>query len=241
MTSGIETLITALYVKIDNEYRGGKRFGRLPKLSACELLCPAVAQALLGHRSQCRWMRYATKHLTGMFPYLPTRSAYNKRLCSALPLVKRIIRDPARDSDFWFDNHWIVDSTPVRARCPDRRSRARPVGPCQHQAGRAGSLDGDVGGRRRPDRRTRNHPADRDKGFASTAFEKEPAERGITLLRPSRKREKTRFGELMLKKIRQLSGSVNDTLKGNFSNPSRTCAPQCAEVCPCGQIAVRAS
>ena len=31
-----------------------------------------------------------------MFPYLPTRSAYNKRLRAALPLVKRIIRDLAR-------------------------------------------------------------------------------------------------------------------------------------------------
>jgi hypothetical protein len=58
-------------------------------------------------------MRYATKHLTGMFPYLPTRSAYNERLRSALPIAKRIIRDLGQDSDFWHDNHWIVDSTPV--------------------------------------------------------------------------------------------------------------------------------
>lgn len=113
MEKDIETLVTALYVKIDDEYGGIKPFGRPPKLSASELLCLAVAQALLGHRSECRWIRYATKHLTGMFPYLPTRSAYNKRLRSALPLVKRIIRDLGRDSDFWFDNHWIVDSTPV--------------------------------------------------------------------------------------------------------------------------------
>jgi hypothetical protein len=28
-----------------------------------------------------------------------------------LPLLKRIIRDFARDTDFWFGNHWIVDST----------------------------------------------------------------------------------------------------------------------------------
>nr|WP_194893427.1 hypothetical protein [Catenulispora pinisilvae] len=41
MTSDIETLITALHVKIDNEYGGVKRFGRPPKLSASELLCLA--------------------------------------------------------------------------------------------------------------------------------------------------------------------------------------------------------
>ena len=92
----METLVTALYVKIDDEYGGIKCFGRPLKLSASELLCLAVAQALLGHRSECRWIRYASKHLSGLCPYLPTRSAYNKRLRSALPLVKQIIRDLGR-------------------------------------------------------------------------------------------------------------------------------------------------
>ncbi|GAA3710973.1 hypothetical protein GCM10022224_090550 [Nonomuraea antimicrobica] len=40
-----------------------------------------------------------------------------------------------------------------------------------------------------------------DKGFASKPFEKDPAEQGIELLRPSRKREKQRYGEPMLKKV----------------------------------------
>jgi hypothetical protein len=48
-----------------------------------------------------------------MFPYLPQRPGYNKRLRSALPLLKRMIRELPMDSDFWFDNHSIVDSTPV--------------------------------------------------------------------------------------------------------------------------------
>nr|WP_197048785.1 hypothetical protein [Streptosporangium roseum] len=34
------------------------------------------------------------------------------------------------------------------------------------------------------------------------------------MLRPSRKDEKARYGEPMLKKVRQLIESVNDTLKG---------------------------
>ena len=96
MDNDLETLITALYVKIDDAHGGVRCLGRPPKLTASELLCLAVAQALLGHRSESRWMRYATKHMAGMFPYLPTRSAYNKRLRAALPLVKRIIRDLAR-------------------------------------------------------------------------------------------------------------------------------------------------
>src|SRR3954468_12637054 len=55
-----------------------------------------------------------------------------------------------------------------------------------------------------------------DKGFAGAALEKDLADLGITLLRPSRKREKKRFGEPMLKKVRQLIESVNDTLKGQL-------------------------
>ena len=55
-----------------------------------------------------------------------------------------------------------------------------------------------------------------DKGFAGREFEKGLVEQGITLLRPSRKREKARYGEPMLKKVRQLIESVNDTLKGQL-------------------------
>jgi hypothetical protein len=55
-----------------------------------------------------------------------------------------------------------------------------------------------------------------DKGFASATFERQLAQQGIELLRPSRKREKARYGEPMLKKIRQLIESVNDTLKGQL-------------------------
>src|SRR5689334_17004645 len=52
-----------------------------------------------------------------------------------------------------------------------------------------------------------------DKGFASAQFEADLAARGITLLRPSFKREKPRAGEPLLKSVRQLIESVNDTLK----------------------------
>ncbi|MEV6321631.1 IS982 family transposase, partial [Nocardia sp. NPDC051787] len=47
-------------------------------------------------------------------------------------------------------------------------------------------------------------------------FETLLGEYGITMLRPSRKREKARFGEPLLKKLRQLIESVNDTLKGQL-------------------------
>jgi hypothetical protein len=237
-------------VKIDDKIRGSRSMGRPPLLSDSELVCLAVAQALLGHHSEARWLRFARTHLLGMFPYLPQQSGYNKRLRAALPLVKQMIRELATDSDFWFDTHWIVDSTPVPC------GMSRPTVQRSNLAGWAGygycashsrffwglrlylvctptgmpilwalanpklgerevlaaMLEVDAG-----------LVAERegvllisDKGFASRPFEQQLAAQGVELLRPSRKREKQRYGEPMLKKVRQLIESVNDTLKGQL-------------------------
>jgi hypothetical protein len=55
-----------------------------------------------------------------------------------------------------------------------------------------------------------------DKGFAAKWFEDDLAARGVQLLRPSRKQEQTRPGAPLLKSVRQLIESVNDTLKGQL-------------------------
>src|SRR6266851_10477889 len=47
VTNDIETLITALYVKIDDELGGPRWLGRPPVLTDSELVCAAVALAAL--------------------------------------------------------------------------------------------------------------------------------------------------------------------------------------------------
>lgn len=250
MTQDLNTLLTALYVKIDDEIGGTRWRGRPPLLTDSELVCLAVAQALLGFHSEARWLRYAHAHLRGMFPYLPQRPGYNKRLRAALPLIKRIIRELVHDSDFWFDNQWIVDSTPVPC------GMSRPTVQRSDLAGWAGygycashsrffwglrlylvctptgmpilwALANPKIGEREVLAAMLEIDIDliaqrgtilliSDKGFASKSFERELAEQGIELLRPSRKREKARYGEPILKKVRQLIESVNDTLKGQL-------------------------
>ena len=121
MDADLDTLVTALYVKIDDMLVKDRRPGHPVRLSQPELVCLAVAQALLGFHSEHRWIRFALCHLRGCFPYLPHQPGYNKRLRAALPLVKQVIRDLAADSDFWFDNVWIADSTPVEC------GRSRPA------------------------------------------------------------------------------------------------------------------
>ena len=103
MDADLDTLVTALYVKIDDMLVKDRRPGHPARLSQPELVCLAAAQALLGFHSEHRWIRFAICHLRGCFPYLPHQPGYNKRLRAALPLVKQVIRDLAADSDFWLD------------------------------------------------------------------------------------------------------------------------------------------
>ena len=70
--------------------------------------------------------------LPGAFPYLPGQSGYNKRLRAALPLLKRLIRVLAADTDLWSDSVWLVDSTPVEC------ARSRPTALRSDLAGVAG-------------------------------------------------------------------------------------------------------
>ncbi len=75
MNTDLDTLLIALYVLVDDhvipaEQRRGP--GRPKKLTDAELVCLAVAQVLLGARSEHHWMRTCYARLGHLFPYLPT-------------------------------------------------------------------------------------------------------------------------------------------------------------------------
>ncbi|MBB2741440.1 UNVERIFIED_ORG: hypothetical protein FHR35_001260 [Microbispora rosea subsp. rosea] len=251
MTQDLNTLLTALYVKIDDELGGPRWMGRPPVLTDSELVCVAVAQSMLGFTSEAHWLRCARKHLRDLFPYLPQQSGYNKRLRAALGLIKRVIRMLAKSSDFWLDDCWIVDSTPIPC------GMSRPTVKRSNLAGWAGYgycashsrfywglklylvctpagmpilwalADPKIGEREVLAALLEVEAGVAaehdgillicDKGFAGKDFETLLGEYGIRMLRPSRKDEKARYGEPMLKKVRQLIESVNDTLKGQLN------------------------
>ena len=120
MDADLDTLATALYVKIDELLKAAPRLapwrpvvGIAPQLSDAELVTLAVMQALLGFTSEARWLRYATRQLRHLFPYLPGQSGYNKRLRRAGGLLRHVIRAVASDTALWTDDVWLADSTPV--------------------------------------------------------------------------------------------------------------------------------
>jgi hypothetical protein len=120
----IETLATALYVKIDDMLEDWPDLA-LPRpatttsitVSDAELLTMAVMSALLGFTSERRWLRYVNACLAGMFPRRIGQSGYNKRVRKAFPLFIRVIRMLAMDTSLWSDDVWVVDSTPVQCGC----------------------------------------------------------------------------------------------------------------------------
>ena len=133
MDADLDTLATALYVKIDDAVKLDPSLARqrppvgiCPKLSDAELLTLCVLQALGGFVSEARFIRYARVHLRHLFPYLPCQPGYNKRLRAAAGQLKVLIRILACDTDSFFDDVWVIDSTPVecgRSRPTAKRSK----------------------------------------------------------------------------------------------------------------------
>jgi hypothetical protein len=120
----IETLATALYVKIDDMLLAEP--GLAPwrpegcmstTLSDAEVLAMAVMSALLGFRSERRWLRYASTRLGYLFPRQIGQSGYNKRLRKMITLLMTVIRRLGMDTTLWTDDVWVVDSTPVQCGC----------------------------------------------------------------------------------------------------------------------------
>jgi hypothetical protein len=85
VTTDLNTLLTALYVRIDDYLAPRRRVGRRPRLTDAELLTLAVAQVLWGFAPRpagCGWYR---GRCPGRSPICLASPGYNKRLRGALP------------------------------------------------------------------------------------------------------------------------------------------------------------
>jgi hypothetical protein len=117
----LDTLATALYVKVDDELKATPQLNRYrpqigftPKITDAELITVAVLQALLGHHNEIRWLRRARKDIGHLFPYLPKQPGYNKRLRALNTQMTHLAAVLAADTDLWQHPVRIADSTPVQ-------------------------------------------------------------------------------------------------------------------------------
>jgi hypothetical protein len=115
VTTNLDTLLTALYVLIDDHVipSGPRRPGRPKRLTDAELVCLAVAQVLLGARSEHHWLRMCYARLGHLFPYLPKQPGYHKRLKAAAPLICQTMTYLATQCPSWAGDLRLLDATPV--------------------------------------------------------------------------------------------------------------------------------
>ncbi len=120
MDADLDTLATALYVRVDDALKAEPhrapwrpRIGLRPRISDAELVTLAVMQALLGFTSEAHWLRYAGENLRELFPHLPKQPGYNKRLRRLGATIGWLVGVLARDTSMWTEDLWVVDSTPV--------------------------------------------------------------------------------------------------------------------------------
>ena len=113
MHACLDDLVIALYVTVDELLEPRRGPGRRPRLSDAELVCLAIAQVLLGYRSERRWLRAVNTRLGHLFPYVCGQAAYNRRLRRAAPLVATISHALAVACPSWCDSWRLLDATPV--------------------------------------------------------------------------------------------------------------------------------
>jgi hypothetical protein len=249
VTKALNTLLTTLYVLVDDHVvapRVGR--GHRPDLTDSELICLAVAQVLLGHHNERRWVRHvhATPDLLAMFPAMLTQSGYHRRLKTAQPLLCKAIITLAACCPSWFDDLWITDATAVP--CGMSRETVKRSDLAGHAnygycashsrwywglklylvcAGDGMPIMWCLADPKIGEREVlaalldNNHHLVRagqvllaDKGFAGAEFKKLTESKGLLLLRPDRRDETYRNGDLG--GVRQRIESVNQTLKGQL-------------------------
>jgi hypothetical protein len=133
VNTDLDTLLIALYVLVDDHVipPAQPRPGRPKKLSDAELVCLAVAQVLLGARSEHHWLRMCYARLGHLFPYLPNQPGYHKRVKAAAPLICRTTRYLATLCPSWVDEPRLLEPPRCRVARPGKRSNAPswPDGP----------------------------------------------------------------------------------------------------------------
>jgi Transposase DDE domain len=107
MIADLDTLLTALYVELTDRIIPSCGFarrgpGRPPQVTDAELVCLAVAQVLLRHDDERRWLRAAPRLVGHLFPRLLGQSEYNERLKACAALTEAALR-------------WIAEATPGSA------------------------------------------------------------------------------------------------------------------------------
>jgi hypothetical protein len=224
--------------------RDPSRPGRKPRIGDAEVLCLAVAQVLLDCAKERRFLRFVKRRLGHLFPYVPGQSGYNKRVRELAPQLVAFLGHLARISPSWCDDLRLIDATPVpcgQSRQTVKRSEfaghaaygycaahsrhfwgfklyllAAPDGmPIAFELAPANVGEREVVAEMLESLDLEGCTVIGDKGLSGAAIEQLVAALGGLFLRPDRKDEAPRFGNLG--GVRQWIEAIFDQLKDQLS------------------------
>ena len=224
--------------------RDPSRPGRRPRISDAEVLCLAVAQVLLDCAKERRFLRFCRRRLDHLFPYVPGQSGYNKRVRALAPEIVALLGHLARISPSWCDGLRLIDATPVpcgQSRQTVERSEfaghaaygycaahsrhfwgfklyllAAPDGmPIAFELAPANVPEREVVAGLLEEVELDGYTVIGDKGLSGAEIEELVAGLGGAFLRPDRKDEAPRFGDLG--GVRQWIEAIFDQLKDQLS------------------------
>jgi hypothetical protein len=221
----LDALLTALYVLVDDSLPARCGAGRPPKTSDAEIVCLAVAQILLDHPCDRRFLAVAGFRLGHLFPDIPKQSGYHKRVRRLVPHIVRSLEMVALDAPSRGDQLRLLDSTPIpcaASRTTVRRSALAGIAGYGYCASHSRYFWGvrlyvlctpdgmpfgyELAPADAPERAVAAELLDRvqapgytilaDKGFAGADFEQLVLDLGCRFIRPDRRDEPHRHGNL---------------------------------------------
>jgi hypothetical protein len=240
--------------------RAKSRPGRKPRIADAEVICLAVAQILLDAPKERRFIRFAKRRLGHLFPYIPGQSGYNKRVRELAPRIVELLGYLARISPSWCDQLRLIDATPVpcgQSRQTVKRSEFAGFAAYGYCAAHSrhfwgfklyllAASDGmpiafELAPANVPEREVvaamlervelDGHTVIGDKGLSGTQIEELVAALGGAFMRPDRRDESPRFGDLG--GVRQWIEAIFAQLKDQLSlerHGAHTMGGLCARV-----------
>jgi hypothetical protein len=239
----LDTLVIGLYCAACSLFPASpcKRRGRPLLITDNELICLMVAQMLLGHPSDRRFLAVARGRLGHLFPHLPSQSTYNVRCRRLTGKLVTLWRAISVELPGFSDQLSFIDTTPLPCGQSVQTVNTSQLAPwcafgyCAAHSRRYWGMkvvlwcgpdgcvrDFDLVPANAPERDSvlpllQRQPIPgqlviADKGFAGAEFEHAVADLGATLLRPTRADEPHRPNP-PIGPIRQRIESIVDTLK----------------------------
>lgn len=117
MIACLDTLLIALYVELTDRIIPARPVrrgpGRPPAVTDAEMVCLAVAQVLLRHDDERRWLRAAPRLVGHLFPRLLSQPEYNRRLRRSADLMAAALRWIGQQTPGTAELLRLMDATPL--------------------------------------------------------------------------------------------------------------------------------